>query len=122
MPTPQYIALADLPMQGPDEFSADAKEQAARHAEAQLEADVNDGREIADPEAIHEQAALAWATYLLFIGPEHPTSSKAGDFSAGSGEDVMEVAREMKSVYNDAVAAINQAEGDAGYSEFTLST
>jgi len=117
---PSYIDLADLPFQGPDEFSDAEKRKAAKFAEAQLEGDVNDGYAIDDPEAIHQKAALVYATYMLFTGPEHPSSSKAGDFSSGSGEDLMEVAREMKSMYHDARDTINAASGDEGGEEFVI--
>jgi len=118
---PRYCDLDDLPLQGPgDVFDPSDLGQAAKHAEAQLESEVNDGRRIDNPEAIHEKAALAYATYMLFSGPEHPSSANAGDFSAGSGEDVMEVAREMKSMYRDAVSTIMTADDDAGGGEFVV--
>jgi hypothetical protein len=85
-------SLGDVPLTGPDLWSSDdqAKLDAAETAEEKLEADVNDGEPIAEDTALHAKAANAYASYLLFIGPEHPEDALSGQMYGGAGEDTME--------------------------------
>ena len=110
---PKYIdSLDDIPLSGPDPWSDPDKSGPAQPAACLLEARINDGREIADPETIHATAANAYASYILLSGIEHPNSAQSGDFYSGSNEDVAEVASEMKNIWDDTVAAILEADHD----------
>lgn len=120
----KYISsLGDIPLSGPDAWSndKDAKLKAAEAAESLLEARVNGGQEISSVESIHRTAANAYASYILLSGVEHPNSAQSGDFYSGSNEDVAEVASEMKNIWEDNIAAIQQAEHDEGTGSATVS-
>ena len=86
--SPRYLSVDDVPLTGPDEWSNDEKLARIEDAEAQLEADVNDGTPIPDSERerIHGLAVNAYATYLLATGPKAPDSMLAGDFQDEGSE------------------------------------
>lgn len=111
----KYIdSLGDIPLTGPDPYSDSEKLSKAEDAEVQLEADVNDGREIPedDREHIHAVAANAYASYLLATGPEHPKDATSEVFAGGSGEDLMEFATELKNIYDRTIGSIEAATDD----------
>jgi len=113
----RYIdELKDIPLTGPkpSTWTTDDKLEKAETAEEKLEADVNDGYQIAGPTSLHATAANAWATYLLVIGSEHPKDATSEVFSGGSGEDVMEFAVELKSIYHETVQSIQVSSADEG--------
>ena len=111
----KYIEeLGDIPLTGPDLWADDteAKLEAAETAEAKLEADVNDGQPIGEPRALHAKAANAYASYLLFIGPEHPEDALSGQMYGGSGDDTMEFATEVHDVYRSLRSSIETSDAD----------
>lgn len=111
----KYInELAEIPLTGPDLWEGDteAKLDAAEMAESKLEADVNDGGVIGDPTPLHARAANAYASYILFIGPEHPEDALSGEMYGGAGSDTMEFAREVHEVYRSLRSSIETSEED----------
>jgi hypothetical protein len=116
----RYIeTLTDIPLTGPDLWGddQDAKLDAAETAESKLEADVNDGRRIDGATAIHAKAANAYASYLLFIGPEHPEDAFSGQTYGGAGDDTMEFAREVHEVYRSLRSSIETSDVDTSSDE-----
>jgi hypothetical protein len=108
----KYVATGDIPLVGPDRFSASEKERAASVAEEKLEADVNGGSEFDAVTPLHEQAIAAWASYVLATGPVEPESSKSGFNSGGAGDDQAEFASELKAIYEDNRRSILKSEDD----------
>lgn len=118
---PKYGTINHVPVSGPgpfesndvDPFTETEKREALAHAEAQLEADVNDGDEISTEaiERLHREAANSYASYRLVTGPASPSSARLGDF-ADDGSDRMDLAHEFLEMYERAVTSINAAEGD----------
>ena len=111
----KYIdALDDIPLTGPDLWEGDteAKLDKAETAESKLEADVNDGVVIGDPTTLHAKAANAYASYLLFIGPEHPEDALSGQMYGGAGDDTMEFATEVHDVYRSLRSSIETSDAD----------
>ena len=123
----RYIdTLSDIPLTGPDLWSddIDAKLDAAETAEQKLEADVNDGRKLGNASALHAKAANAYASYVLFVGPEHPEDALSGQMYGGAGEDTMEFATELHNIYESLRSSIEDSTADdsSDVSNFTLST
>ena len=123
----RYIGtLSDIPLTGPDLWSddTDAKLDAAETAEQKLEADVNDGRKLGNATALHAKAANAYASYVLFVGPEHPEDALSGQMYGGAGDDTMEFAREVHNIYESLRSSIEDSTTDdsSDVSDFTLST
>lgn len=111
----RYIeSLNDLPIMGPDLFPDSEKLAAAAIAETKLEADVNDGVRLGEREVtpLHREAAGAYASYRLFVGPEHPEDINSGQLQGGSGSDTMEFARELKTQYKSHLKSIETSEAD----------
>lgn len=109
----KYIPeLAEIPLTGPDAFDTEAKLEAAEMGEAKVEADVNLGDPLADPTMLHQKAANAWASYLLFAGGESPSDALSGQVVEGSSADQMEFATELKNIYESTIASIRTS--DAG--------
>ena len=111
----KYIsALSEIPLTGPDLWSGETetKLDAAEMAETKLEADVNDGAVIGGPTPLHARAANAYASYILFIGPEHPEDALSGEMYGGAGSDTMEFAREVHEVYRSLRSSIETSEED----------
>jgi len=106
--------LDAIPTVGPDLFDPDEKLDAAEIAEAKLEGDVNDGQEFGADEitALHREAAATYASYRLFVGPEHPEDALSGQLYGGAGEDTMEFATELKAQYESHVATIETSDAD----------
>lgn len=121
----RYIdSLSNIPLTGPDLFSddSDAKLSAAETAEQKLEADVNDGRKLSDRTALHARASNAYASYLLFVGPEHPEDALSGQMYGGAAEETMEFADELHNIYRSLRASIEDsgADGSSDTTDFTL--
>jgi hypothetical protein len=111
----KYIdGLDSIPTSGPDPFGDVEKLEAAARAEAKLEADVNDGKEIGvgARTTLHGSAAAAWASFLLTYGGESPQSALGGDLVDGSSADVAEFASTHKEVYQSYVASIEDSDAD----------
>lgn len=116
----KYIdTVGDIPITGPDLWSGDnsTKLEAAETAESKLEADVNDGHVIEDSGTLHAKAAAAYASYLLFIGPNHPEDALSGQMYGGAGEDTMEFAREVHDVYRSLRSSIEESDADESQDE-----
>lgn len=113
--SPKYIDVERVPIAGPGSHSDAEKLDAIEYAEATLEADVNDGNRIPDVdlESVHSLAVNAYASYILGTGPIEPSSIKAGDF-ADDGDGRSAFANQMLSMYDRAVASINNATQDFG--------
>lgn len=119
----KYIeTLTEIPLSGPDEFIDEEKLEAAEFGESKLEADVNSGNRIIDEQVthLHEKAATAWASYILFSGGESPTSALSGDLVEGSSSDAMEFAREMKSIYKETISSILKTDEEEQSDEITF--
>lgn len=111
----KYIeSLDDIPLTGPDLWSGQNQEKldAAEAAESKLEADVNDGAKIDDATALHAKAANAYASYVLFIGPNHPEDAQSGQMYGGAGDDTMEFAREVHEIYRSLRSSIETSDAD----------
>lgn len=114
--TPKYLdSVEEVPASGPDPFSKRDKGRAIRYAEAQLEADVNDGNEFdpAEIESIHQAAIIHLASYRLAIDPKSPDAATMGTM-ADEGSRRMDYADRLLQMYERAVQAIAGASGDAG--------
>lgn len=109
----RYAAVTDVPINGPDPYTDAEKLKALEKANAQLEADVNEGSLIDSPEEIHGHAASAYATYILSLGPKSPGSATMGDL-ADEGSDRMNYTLELRRIYEQAVESIVNAPGDEG--------
>lgn len=120
---PRYGNVTDIPITGPGSpnspemdhsFTEPERRRALFFAESQFEADVNDGKPL-DRESIehfHTFACDSSASYILVVGPEHPTSIRAGDF-ADDGSGRSDFADRFLAMYDRAVDSIIEAEGDA---------
>lgn len=116
----KYIGtVGDIPLTGPDLWEGDTetKLEAAATAESKLEADVNDGHVIRDAGTLHARAAAAYASYLLFIAPEHPEDARSGKMYGGAGDDAMEFAREVHDVYRSLRSSIEESDADESSDE-----
>ncbi len=111
----KYIdSLDDIPVTGQgigSNWTEQEKLDAAEDGESKLEADVNEGHEIANSEHIHDQAAATWATYRLVLGFKSPESQTRGD-SLDEGSERMDFARQLKEDYYEYVNSITNAQGD----------
>lgn len=115
----RYATKSDVPLTGPDPYTAADKDAVIESANARLEADVNDGQLIESPEEIHSHAVAAYATYLLSIGPKSPDSATLGDL-ADEGPRRMNFAEQLYQIYTDCVDSISKASGDEGWGEPTV--
>jgi len=80
---PKYVTVSDVPVQIPDDYSNEEKEDALEHAEASLELDLNNGEAI-NPSNITTMMRAAikqLATCQLAKGAEHPDDISLGDLS-----------------------------------------
>lgn len=111
----KYVEGRDsVPVSGSDigqNWSNSRIDNAVEDGETKLESDVNEGREISNPEHIHGQAAATWATYRLVLGFKSPDSATRGD-SLDEGGQRMDYAKQLKEDYYDYVQSITSAEGD----------
>lgn len=78
---PKYVTISDVPVQIPDDYSAEEKEDALEYAEASLELDLNDGSVIPQGEltSMMKAAIKQLATCQLAKGAEHPDDISLGD-------------------------------------------
>lgn len=113
----KYIEdLDDIPVSGQgigDTWTTDDVLDAAESGESKLEADVNDGSVIDNPEHIHGEAAATWATYRLVLGVKAPDSTTRGD-ALDEGSERMDFALQLKEDYYEYVDSITQSENDEG--------
>lgn len=78
---PKYVTISDVPVQIPDDYSAEEKEDALEYAEASLELDLNDGSVIPQSQlsSMMKAAVKQLATCQLAKGAEHPDDISLGD-------------------------------------------
>lgn len=112
--TPKYVeSIDEVPVTGPDPYTQVHKQRSIKRGEARLEADINDGDEIKNPEQIHADAANYFASYLLHLGPRDPSSVTMGD-SSDEGPGRLDFADRMYELYTSTIESITGAEGDEG--------
>lgn len=85
--SPEYVELGDVPLSGPDSYSAEEKRKALFHAESSLELDANNGDPIANDELSnsHKSAVMNLATHVLTHAAEEPSDVTIGDMQDGGG-------------------------------------
>ena len=111
----KYVqSLDDVPVTGGIGKSWETEDifEAVETGEQKLEGDVNEGQPIPQSEVVplHGEAAATWATYRLVVGMKSPDSATRGD-SLDEGDQRMEFAQELKSMYRSHKKTINEAEG-----------
>lgn len=109
--TPSYVSFDDVPIAGPDTYDQPEKERAVWSAEGNLEADVNDGQPLEDPEKIHAFAVSCFATHVLTGGAEAPEDVTLGDINDGQ---VADYARTYMDLYRHAINSINRSDDEGG--------
>lgn len=126
--TPKYVSLSDVPVQIPDDYSQQQKEDALQSAEASLELDLNDGDEIPSNEVVPSMvtAVKHKATCHLAQGAESPDDVTLGDID-DSGTTMTEYAQAFCDHYDELVdkmldADILADEGGESTSPYTYST
>lgn len=107
----KYVDVNDVPVIGPDPYDEQDKRDAIANAEAKLEADVNNGKVIDEPEQIHQLAANSYASFILATGPTAPSDVHSGDFA---DDDVGDFANRLRDMYRSARSAIQTASEDEG--------
>lgn len=105
--TPQYVDLDDIPLSGPDDYSATDKRKALYEAEGSLELDVNGGSPIAQHEVFkaHRIAVMNLGTHVLTKGASDPSSVTLGDM-ASNGSERTEYASQYLERYNELIDGI----------------
>lgn len=109
--SPKYTTLSEVPVrQVPDDYTDGEKADALEFAEASLELDVYDGKEI--PQDKQSQQLIAAvkqkATCELVKGAEDPTSTKLGDLS-DDGTNKTDYANSFCDRYTEIVDSINSS-------------
>lgn len=112
---PIYADLTDVPIDGPDTYSETEKRKALFGAEARLEGDINDGKEIPHEKRtkLHRIAVANLATYYLSRGAEDPASVRLGDL-ADSGQRITDYSNEYLNEYDRLVKSIEDSDVGAG--------
>lgn len=119
----KYIrGLDEMPEIGPDldQFTEEDKFDAAEVGEAKLEADINNGFEIQEPEELHRKAAGVYASFWLFIEAEEPSSALSGQIIEGSSDDAAEFVSRIENTYWNLVQSIRDSDADEGPDEQTF--
>lgn len=102
--SPKYVDVFDIPVQIPDDYSQEQKEDALEAAEASLELDLNDGETIPSDEVTPPMvtAAKHKATCHLAQGAESPDDVTLGDVD-DSGTTMSEYAQSFCDHYDELV-------------------
>lgn len=106
----------DVPVTGQgigDDWTISEIDNAVEAGEQKLEADVNEGEVITNPQDIHGEAAATWATYKLVLGMKSPDAVTRGD-SLDEGSERIQFADRILSMYQSLVQSIIQASGIEG--------
>lgn len=109
--SPKYVNLQDVPVrQVPDDYDNSEKEDALEFAEASLELDVYDGKEVPEEDRIPQLIAAVKqkATCELVKGAEDPTSTKLGDIDDSGGRKT-DYANSFCDRYDEIIAKINES-------------
>lgn len=120
--TPRYVdSLEDLPLSGPDNYSAEDKRKALFNAESSLEVDTNNGKKIPADELTnaHKAAVLNLATHALTHAAGDPADVTIGDMSSGGGAS-NEYSSRFLEEYNRFVEQIVDS-GASGHGNFSVS-
>lgn len=110
--SPKYINIDDVPLhQVPDNYDKDAKMEAIEFAEASLELDVYDGKEIPAEQVVPmvRAAIKQKATCELVKGARDPTETKLGDLADEGGEKA-DFASSFCDRYDEIVGKINSSD------------
>lgn len=124
---PKYVDLDDVPIAGPGvdndtEYSAESKRKALFQAESELEADVNEGAELATDEVknIHQVAVMNLATHVLTHAAEDPSDVTLGDMASGGGA-ISDYSSTYRETYDNLVDKINKSSiGGSGSGNFAV--
>lgn len=106
--SPKYINIDEVPLQVPDEYSNENKQNAIEVAESCIEVDVNDGEEL-EAEHLEYSVVIAAikqkATCELIKGAAHPNDVRLGDVQENTGKE--ELASTFCERYDYMVEKIN---------------
>lgn len=109
---PKYAELDAVPL-GSFDYPEPECREAIERAESRLEADVNDGETIQNPEGIHADAVENLATWRLLRPATGPNEARYGDV-AEYGDEQLEYLQTFKDEYDQIVESISGATGDEG--------
>jgi hypothetical protein len=118
--TPRYVEdLDDVPVTGPDDYSDSDKRLALYHAEARLELDVNEGKQIDQSNVIeaHRSAAAYLTTHILTHAAEEPSDITLGDMYR---TDTSDYSSHFEDTYLELVENLQES-GAGGHGNFTQS-
>lgn len=117
---PKYVGLEDIPLSGPDDYSAEEKRKALFHAEASLELDVNNGSEfvLTDITNSHQAAVINLATHVLTHAAEEPSDVTIGDMQSGGGT-ITEYSSRYLDEYMRIVEGLIES-GSGGHGNFSI--
>jgi len=103
----RYVSVTDVPIQIPDDYTNNQKEDALEYAEATLELDLNDGGEIPteNVSVLMETAVKQLATCQLAKGAEDPNDVTLGDLE-DTGDTKVEYAQSFCDEYDKIVDKI----------------
>lgn len=126
--SPRYVSVDDVPVQIPDDYSEEEKEDALELAEATLDVDLNDGEAIEQSKVtvMMKVAVKQLATCQLAKGSEHPDDISLGDLD-DTGDTKVRYAQSFCDAYEETIDKLKQsgAVDDLGgntTSPFTYST
>lgn len=112
MHEPEYIELNDIPVQIPDDYSNQEKTSALEVAEAEIELDLNDGKDLHDVPSHLEQkirtAIKQLATAELIRSAEDPNDVTLGDLG-DSGANKRDFAEKYEEKYDSLVSKIRNS-------------
>lgn len=121
---PKYLgSLDDVPISGPDDYTASEKRQAIYHAESSLELDTNTGDEIDQSNLTnaHLSAVMNLATHVLTHAAEEPSDVTLGDMADG-GSTITEYSSRYLDEYKRLVDRIAETGVGGGSSSGNFST
>jgi len=103
----RYVSVTDIPVQIPDDYTNNQKEDALEYAEATLELDLNDGEEIPSEvvSVLMRAAVKQLATCQLAKGAEDPNDITLGDLE-DAGDTKVEYAQSFCDEYDTIVGKI----------------
>jgi hypothetical protein len=129
--SPKYITLDDIPVQIPDDYSSQEKQDALEYAETMVELDLYNGEDIPDKLISSKLIAAIKqkATCELAKGSEHPDDTALGDLDDSGSTKVDYSMNAFCERYDELVDAILQQGGidqesteDESDSPYTYST
>lgn len=108
--TPRYVTLADVPVQIPDDYSQQEKEDALEIAEGLLDSRLNDGDDIpsGDVTPLMRAAVKQRATCEMAKGAEHNDDVALGDLD-DSGDTKVSYAQSFCDSFDDIIDTIQES-------------